>query len=68
MILLGTIWTIGKQVSAKAIVVPAKRTAGDSRDRFGEHDNDGDYALGDLAAIRARPHHVSRDFEGFNHR
>jgi len=35
---------------------------------FGEHDNDGDYALGDLAAIRARPHHVSRDFEGFNHR
>ena len=35
---------------------------------FGEHDNDGDYALGDLSAIRARPHHVSRDFEGFNHR
>src|SRR6266404_584292 len=35
---------------------------------FGEHDHDGDYALGDLAAIRARPHHVSRDFEGFNHR
>jgi iron complex outermembrane receptor protein len=35
---------------------------------FGEHDNDGDYALGDLAAIRDRPHHVSRDFEGFNRR
>jgi iron complex outermembrane receptor protein len=35
---------------------------------FGEHDNDGDYALGDLAAIRSRPHHVSRDFEGFNRR
>ena len=34
----------------------------------GEHDNDGDYALGDLAAIRANPHHVSRDFEGYTHR
>jgi iron complex outermembrane recepter protein len=34
----------------------------------GEHDDDGDYALGDLAGIRANPHHVSRDFEGFNHR
>lgn len=30
----------------------------------GERDRDGDYALGDLAAIRARPHHVTRDFEG----
>ena len=34
----------------------------------GEHDNDGDYALGDLAGIRSHPNHVSRDFEGFNHR
>jgi iron complex outermembrane receptor protein len=34
----------------------------------GEHDHDGDYALGDLGFIRANPHHVSRDFEGFNHR
>jgi iron complex outermembrane recepter protein len=34
----------------------------------GEHDNDGDYALGDLDYIRANPNHVSRDFEGFNHR
>ena len=34
----------------------------------GEHDNDGDYALGDLARIRANPHHVSRDFEGYTHR
>jgi iron complex outermembrane receptor protein len=34
----------------------------------GEHDNDGDYALGDLDYIRVNPNHVSRDFAGFNHR
>jgi iron complex outermembrane receptor protein len=34
----------------------------------GEHDNDGDYALGDLDYIRANPNHVSRDFAGYNHR
>jgi iron complex outermembrane recepter protein len=34
----------------------------------GEHDNDGDYALGDLAYIRKNPNHVSRDFAGYNHR
>jgi len=34
----------------------------------GEHDDDGDYALGDLAYIRAHPNHVSRDFEGYNRR
>jgi iron complex outermembrane recepter protein len=34
----------------------------------GEHDNDGDYALGDLAYIRRNPNQVSRDFEGYNHR
>src|ERR1051325_1731101 len=34
----------------------------------GERARDGDYALGDLAAIRARPHHVSHDFEGFTRR
>jgi iron complex outermembrane receptor protein len=34
----------------------------------GEHARDGDYALGDLAAIRARPFHVSRDFEGYTYR
>ncbi|MSU58366.1 MAG: TonB-dependent receptor [Pedosphaera sp.] len=34
----------------------------------GERARDGDYALGDLAAIRANPHHVSRDFEGFTRR
>ncbi|MEK7706545.1 MAG: TonB-dependent receptor, partial [Verrucomicrobiota bacterium] len=35
----------------------------------GERARDGDYALGDLAAIRAHPHHVSRGaFEGFTDR
>jgi iron complex outermembrane recepter protein len=36
---------------------------------FGEHDHDGDYALGDLNYIRANPNHVDYDFTGgFNHR
>jgi len=34
----------------------------------GESDRDGDYALGDLNYIRAHPHHVQRDFEGYTHR
>jgi iron complex outermembrane receptor protein len=34
----------------------------------GERARDGDYALGDLAALRARPHHVARDFEGHTRR
>ncbi len=34
----------------------------------GERDRDGDYALGDLQMIRANPHHVSHDFEGYTHR
>lgn len=34
----------------------------------GEHDHDGDYALGDLQMIRDNPYHVSRDFEGYTHR
>jgi len=33
-----------------------------------ERDRDGDYALGDLSFIRSNPNHVSRDFEGYNHR
>ncbi|MGH9387331.1 MAG: TonB-dependent receptor [Vicinamibacterales bacterium] len=33
-----------------------------------ERNRDGDYALGDLAAIRQRPFHVSRNFEGFTNR
>jgi iron complex outermembrane receptor protein len=34
----------------------------------GERARDGDYALNDLAAVRANPFHVSRTFEGFTHR
>lgn len=34
----------------------------------GEHDHDGDYALGDLASLRATPHTVARDFEGYTRR
>jgi iron complex outermembrane receptor protein len=34
----------------------------------GERDRDGDYALGDLAALRRTPRRVSRDFEGYTHR
>ena len=33
-----------------------------------ERARDGDYALNDLAALRANPFHVARDFEGFTHR
>ena len=35
---------------------------------FTERDNDGDYALGDLSAIRDTPRRVSHDFEGYTHR
>jgi iron complex outermembrane receptor protein len=34
----------------------------------GERARDGDYALHDLAALRANPFHAARDFEGFTHR
>jgi iron complex outermembrane receptor protein len=33
-----------------------------------ERDRDGDYALGDLDAIRSAPFHVARDHEGFTNR
>ncbi len=33
-----------------------------------ESDRDGDYALGDLASLRARPHHVAHDYEGGSER
>jgi iron complex outermembrane recepter protein len=33
-----------------------------------ERDRDGDYALGDLSAIRLTPFRVARDFEGFTNR
>src|SRR5258708_2710852 len=34
----------------------------------GERARDGDYALNDLAAVRANPFHVARSFDGFTHR
>ncbi|MEI6562671.1 MAG: TonB-dependent receptor [bacterium] len=34
----------------------------------GEADRDGDYALGDLASLRARPYHVAHDYEGRSER
>ena len=34
----------------------------------GERARDGDYALNDLGALRARPFTAARDFEGFTHR
>lgn len=33
-----------------------------------ERDNDGDYGLGDLAALQAKPYHVSHDFKGSSSR
>jgi iron complex outermembrane receptor protein len=33
-----------------------------------EKDRDGDYALHDLAALRANPHHLQRDYEGYSDR
>ena len=35
---------------------------------FTEQDRDGDYTLHDLAALRANPYHVQRDFEGYMYR
>lgn len=35
---------------------------------FAEQDRDGDYALHDLAALRANPYHGQRDFEGHTDR
>ena len=56
--------TFGK---AQALWVPSD--AWEARAVFSvERDRDGDYALGDLAALRGNPFHVSRDFEGWTHR
>ena len=52
--------TFGK---AQALWVPADKW--EARAIFSvERDRDGDYALGDLASLREKPFHVSRDFEG----
>jgi iron complex outermembrane receptor protein len=49
------VWTPSSRWETRAIV-------------SGERARDGDYALGDLAALRANPFHVARDFEGFTDR
>ena len=49
------LWTPSAAWEARAIV-------------SGERARDGDYALHDLAALRATPFRAARDFEGFTHR
>lgn len=49
------LWTPAPRWEARAIV-------------SGERARDGDYALHDLAALRATPFHAARDFEGFTNR
>ena len=49
------LWTPAEHWEARAIVT-------------GERARDGDYALGDLAGLRANPFHASRTIEGFTHR
>ena len=49
------LWTPSSQWEARVIVA-------------GERARDGDYALNDLAAVRATPFEVMRDFEGFTNR
>ena len=49
------LWTPNSAWEARAIVT-------------GERARDGDYALNDVAALRANPFHAARDFEGFANR
>ena len=60
-------WRDGTFAKAQVMVLPNANWEG----RFiyaHERNRDGDYALGDLDAIRATPFHVARDFEGFTNR
>ena len=55
--------------SGKAQLLWAPSAKWEARVIFtGEHDDDGDYALGDLGGLRTSPFQVARDFEGFTHR
>jgi iron complex outermembrane receptor protein len=49
------LWVPSPQWEARAIV-------------YGERARDGDYALNDLGALRSRPFHAARDFEGHTQR
>lgn len=60
-------WRDGTFAKAQVLVVPNASWEG----RFiyaHERNRDGDYALGDLGALRATPFRVARDFEGFTNR
>ena len=60
-------WRDGTFAKAQVMVLPNANWEG----RFiyaHERNRDGDYALGDLDAIRATPFRVARDFEGFTNR
>lgn len=60
-------WRDGTFAKAQLLVLPNANWEG----RFiyaHERNRDGDYALGDLGAIRTTPFRVARDFEGFTNR
>jgi iron complex outermembrane receptor protein len=60
-------WRDGTFAKAQVLFLPTANWEG----RFiyaHERNRDGDYALGDLDAIRATPYRVARDFEGFTDR
>jgi iron complex outermembrane receptor protein len=60
-------WRDGTFAKAQLLMLPNANWEG----RFiyaHESNRDGDYALGDLDAIRATPFRVARDFEGFTNR
>lgn len=57
----------GTFAKAQALIVPNANWEARVIYAF-EHDRDGDYALGDLGAIRAAPFQVARDHEGFTNR
>ncbi len=60
-------WRDGTFAKAQVLFLPTANWEG----RFiyaHERNRDGDYALGDLDAIRSTPYRVARDFEGFTNR
>jgi iron complex outermembrane recepter protein len=60
-------WRDGTFAKAQVMVLPNANWEGRFIYAY-ERNRDGDYALGDLDAIRATPFHVARDFEGFTNR
>jgi iron complex outermembrane receptor protein len=60
-------WRDGTFVKAQALFLPTANWEGRLIYAY-EQNRDGDYALGDLDAIRTAPYTVARDFEGFTNR